>query len=43
MPYKNAKQDGPCFIQFIKKKKQINPLAGGRAQSLGSLLWPGQG
>ena len=28
MPYKNTKQDGPCFTQFIKKKKQINPLAG---------------
>ena len=23
MPYKNTKQDGPCFFQFIKKKKQI--------------------
>ena len=26
MPYKNAKQDGPCFTQFIKKKKQIKAL-----------------
>ena len=23
MPYKNTKQDEPCFTQFIKKKKQI--------------------
>ncbi len=23
MPYRNAKQDGPCFTHCIKKKKQI--------------------